>query len=245
MPDSHLRVFDFTKPIDDITKPPAGFMTAYRIPNTVPKVKYGNFFPQKNGTLTLYGGTPEYPLTWEDDSSSSTNDRPIPSDNIWSLTIDASKKLGAVSRKSGLDIKKVQSYANVAWDPVQEVGWSFGGKYVNEGYVKGPNPKGTTVKGTATTAEGLLTMYRYESKSGKLTTLSDATPNAIGSVNNGELVYIGGVGTQGILVLIGGFRSSSNELVRARFLKLASISRWYLLTFNSGSDQRKRYTSTT
>ena len=198
--DSYLRIVDFSTPGNrnensiDITTD--NITTAIRLPDNIPRLT-GATLLISDGVMHMLPGTHAFfniadaegnPLDITTYRTNLTNKAWSLDLNNWEWNVYVS---GVEDRPRG---------AAVAYDDEKQIGWYYGGwdgpdQYLNGSVYVDFNSSRAT--------RALQDLYRLDRGEG--TPIKVKTDSSIvGSVKDGELVYIEGVGKAGILVLIGG-----------------------------------------
>ena len=190
--DSYLRIVDFSQPVDpsknSIDISTDKITTVIRLPDNIPRVSGGTLFISA-GVMHMLPGKNTFPNISDADGNilSTTAYRTNLSGKVWNF--DLSSQEWEV-HPSGIEDPAEE--AAIAFDAEKQVGWYYGGKVSPDSFLE---PSMST--------RALHDLYRLDK--GEETPIKVETKSShIEEVVQGELVYIGGVGEAGILVLVGG-----------------------------------------
>ena len=189
---------DFSKPLDssknNIDIGIDSITTAIRLPDNIPRLELGNLFISDGVVRMLPGSYPGDKIVDENGNFLNTTTYQTNLTNrVWNFDIE--------SQKWGVDVAGTEGLINnaaSAFDTERQEGWYYGG-----GLVRGAFYNVSEVASNQDTERMLLDLYRLNR--GKGTPIKVETVSSfIGPVLGGELVFIGGAGETGVLVLIGG-----------------------------------------
>lgn len=196
--DSDLVIIDFTK---SFTWDQNKLGEWIRMPYNVPQVKWATLWADK-GSLYLFGGQYElYPVVEEDGNFSNTTRTPIKGEVIWQYDI-ASNSWRSITTSA--DWGKVQPVVRgqSAFDSRGGIGYVLGGAVDIGTY---PLGNGTTLPESSDPVVQLSSLIRYRVDDQFWTDMTDmASGISLGSIQQGQMVHLGGLGTAGALVVIGG-----------------------------------------
>ena len=189
---------DFSKPLDSsknsIDISTDSITTAIRLPDNIPRFELGNLFISDGVVHMLPGSYSDFKIvdgygTFLSNTTYHTN----LTNRVWNFDIGSQEWSVDVSGAEGL----INNAAS-AFDTEKQEGWYYGGNLFH-----GPFYNMSEVVSNQDTERMLLDLYRLDR--GKGTPIKVETEHAsVGNVLAGELVYIGGAGEAGVLVLIGG-----------------------------------------
>ncbi|KAF8459657.1 hypothetical protein BDZ91DRAFT_464286 [Kalaharituber pfeilii] len=236
---SHMYIMDLTAPID-LSSDHTSFVKVRRIPDHVPRIKWGNMFVQNN-TLRLFGGMHEYYPIFNANGSRSYEERVPIANKLWTYNIKEDKwDNGEASSKVGMD---TVGRALIAWDRKDGAngeGWMYGGTVETGDWFVGKNETGTNKK--LKDLKGFLKVTGVEeSQTWGLERLND-NEQQVGAAEQGDLLLLEEVGEKGVLVMVGG--RSSNALKSLKEIQVYDIasSTWYtqLTTADKGNYPHER-----
>ena len=206
-PDSYLRILDFSKPvdpsIDSIDISTNNITTATRLPDNIPRLEHGTLLIS-DGVMHMLPGTHSY---WEiaDEYGNVLNTTTYRTDltnNVWDFDLQSQNWDVQVS-----GVEHRAQDAAVAFDAENQVGWYYGGFVAPDHYLNatniGPELERMSPDLEPVSATMLQDLYRLDRGQGAPVKV-ETNSTLVGNVVQGELVYIGGAGEAGILVLIGG-----------------------------------------
>ena len=211
--DSYVRITDFSKPVDpsknSIDISTDKITMAIRLPDDVPRLERGILFVS-DGVMHMLPGAHVY---WQiadiyGNILNETAYRPKLANRVWHC--DLKTQQWNVS-DSGVDRARG---AAVAFDVEKQVGWYYGGYDAPDNFKNGTDSQ-TNAEDPPYASElvrSLPNLCRLDR--GKRAPVKVETDSSmVEDVTDGELVYIGGVGEAGILVLIGGYMEMSDPAV--------------------------------
>ena len=195
--DSYLRILDFSRPADstknsiDITTD--NITRAIRLPDTIPRLE-GAVLLISDGVMHMLPGRNIH-LNITDTDGNILNTATYGTNlagKVWDFDL--------TSQKWGVQVSGIGDQAKdvaVAFDAEKQVGWYYGGVDIIYNGTSFVDPSLNRSLGA------FQDLHRLDK--GKVTPVKVEADNSfIGSVDMAELVYIGGAGEAGILVLIGG-----------------------------------------
>ena len=191
---------DFSKPVDSsknsIDISTDNVTTAIRLADSVPRLG-GPTLLISNAVMHMLPGTPAYNRIADAYGNvlNTTTYRPNLTDKVWNFDLESQKWDVQVS-----GIENKPSFAVVASDTENQVGWYYGGWEMPDVFYNG-----SVLVGNNSNQSIIALQDLYKLDRGKDTPLKVETDSSlVGNVVQGELVYIKGAGEAGILVLLGG-----------------------------------------
>ena len=188
---------DFSKPVNSSTKiidiSTDNITTVIPLPDNIPRLS-GGVLLISDGVMHMVPGARAdswYITNANGNTSSNTAYKSNLTNKVWSFDLK--------SQKWGVGVSKIQDLAQgsaVAFNAEKQVGWYYGGFDIPEqiaGKKQSLNESTKALQDLHFLDKGKETPIKIETDS-----------SIVGSVENGELVYIEGVGEAGILVLLGG-----------------------------------------
>ena len=183
---------DFSKPVDvnenSIDISIENITTAIRLPDNVPVLR-GGVLLISDGVIHMLPG-----MYVDGNPNDATT---YPKNKVWNFDLESQEwdvqDSGILDQTEGTAVAYDDA---VAFDADKQVGWYYGGNVMLN------PPNGTWVQDLYRLDRGKETPIKVETNS-----------SLVGKVLAGELVYIGGAGNAGILVLIGGRDPEVSETV--------------------------------
>ena len=193
--DSYLRIVDFSKPFNSskniIDIRTDSITTAIRLPDSIPCLLAGTIYISDGVMHMLPGGYSDILKIFDP-----TTNRVDLTNMVWNFNIENQEWDIQVS-----GIEDNIQYTASAFDAEKQVGWYYGGGSLDDYSSGNFQDIGWTM------SRGL---YRLDKGKGAPTKLG-GNSTTVWDVSGGELVYIKGVGREGILVLIGGMADMVNS----------------------------------
>ena len=198
-PDSYIRIVDFSGPVDsskDTIDISTDMITIpIRLPDDVPRVEDGVLWIS-DGVMHMLPGVLLVESTFDEYWDSPTTVTAVPdttplppptssslSNKIWNFDLK--------TQTWDVQVSGVEDTVHpaIAFDTKTQVGWYYGGQRDGIGL------------------QGLYRLDRWIATPIKVETDS----SLVGAVAEGLLIYIGGAGKAGILVLLGGYAGATND----------------------------------
>ena len=186
---------NFSKPVDPSKKSidisTDKVTTAIRLPDDVPHLEGGILFISDGVMHMLPGNHSEWKIADEDGNTLNTNTSRVDLERrVWDFDLQT-------HQWSVLDsgTEDRPSFPAVAFDVEKQVGWYYGGLNISDYYLDGDEGDPYV-----TESQNLYRLDRGE----RTPVIVETDSSLVGGVVGGELVYIGGPGEAGVLVLIRG-----------------------------------------
>ena len=192
---------DFSKPIDpgqniiDISTD--NITTAIRLPDNIPRLEGSTLLISDGVMHMLPGRNVDLNITDADGKIlDATKYRANLTNKVWNFDLESQKWEVHIS-----GVEDQAQLAAIAFDAEKEVGWYYGGKSERDQHYN--ETISVDFASNESSGRALRDLYRLDRGKGTPQKVkTDSSP--VGNVNQGELVYIEGVGEAGILVLMGG-----------------------------------------